>query len=81
MLVKREVQEIVCDACCATLNNNIKFIDVIQAKTLKHFCQSCSKRIVDFQLYKDKTLAAAIDEVMDEGRYKKSLNDQGIMFC
>lgn len=81
MLVKREVQEIACDACYATINNNVRFIDTNSAKILKHFCPSCSKRIVDFQLYKDKSLNDAIDEVMAEGQYKKSLNNQGIMLC
>ena len=81
MLVKREVQEIVCDACYATVNNNVKIIDINHEKKLKHFCPSCSKRIVDFQLYKDKTLDDAIKDVIDEGQYKKSLNIQGIMLC
>ena len=80
MFVERVVKEIVCDACCATISvvkNEFNNSD----NKLKHFCDSCSKRIVNLQIYSSHTLDEAINKTIEEGQYKKSLNDQGIMLC
>ena len=85
MYAERIVKEIVCDACCATIsvvkNKNNNTLNNFQQQPLKHFCADCSKRIVGLQIYNNHTLAEAIDKTIEEGQYKKSLNDQGIMLC
>ena len=85
MYVERVVKEIVCDACCATIsvvkNTSSNQVNNFQSQKLKHFCEGCSKRIVNLQIYNDHTIDEAIAKTIEEGQYKKSLNDQGIMLC
>lgn len=85
MFVERLVKEIVCDACCATIsvikNRSDNPLNKFQQQPLKHFCEECSKRIVGLQIYNGCTLDEAMAKTIEEGQYKKSLNDQGIMLC
>ncbi len=55
MHIERVVKEIVCDACYATIsvvkNTSSNQINNFQQQKLKHFCEECSKRIVNLQIY------------------------------
>ena len=78
MFVERISKEVACDACSCTISKVMHDVSPLE-QNLQHFCEPCSKRIVNFQLYKKLSLEDAIVKIIEEGQYKKSLNDQGIV--